>query len=214
MPEGQAADRPLPARHEFESLVRRLDAAASADIAACARAAAAQTAAAPAEAEWALAGLPAALRVTALLLHHGCGWADALIGEPALAKRCGRLGSEFHAERQAAYIHALRHLAQRRRSWSAVMRAPPELCRERAGAPAHAAARSDPSPAPPERDWATTIAWLAAQRIWLDASQCAALEHLQSRVACGSAPDPAEAAWLREMWWRIELRASPPAPDA
>jgi hypothetical protein len=215
------ADTPDPAEAglaQFRSLIAQLDAAAQTDLAASQRAGT--------DADGAgggLAGLAAALRLTALLQRHGCGWADALAGEPSLAKRCGRLGSAFGAERQAAYVHALRYLARRRRVWSAVVQVPSALRREPGAAavrpvpPTDArprpGARADRTPAPPEGDWASTIAWLAAQRVWLDASQCAAVEYLASRIAEGAAPDRAEAAWLREMWWRVELRAAQPTED-
>lgn len=207
----QAADVVrVEARRELQVLVRYLDAVAAADRAACQSGE---------DGGRRLAGLGPALRITALLLHHRCGWADMLTDEPALAKLCGRLGSEFRAEQEAAYVHALRHLARHGQRWSALMRVPAALCGVLQTPPEafpepRAATRTDtpvqPSHPPPEGDWAMTIDWLIIQRAWRGERERARLHALAAQTIVGGTPDDADAVWLRELWWQAELLTTVP----
>lgn len=101
------------------------------------------------------AGLAAAGRLHDLLARHRFGWGDLLPDDSRLAKLCGRLGSDYPAEREAAYDHAVRLILRRRTSWSALARLPEPLRQPPVGPPA------GPSAGPPKQV-APQPAWLAA----------------------------------------------------
>lgn len=214
----EAAQDPLACR-ELQALVRQLDAAAAGDCATLQIGGDGQDGPAP---DRPLNGLAAALRVTAWLLRHRCGWADVLIEEPALAKLCGRLGSAFDAEQEAAYVHALRYLVRHRRSWSTLIRMPAALGgvpgqrllqdvatpRGQPGAAPWAEIPVQPCHPPPEGDWATTVAWLIEHRAWRVAGERTLLDGLAAQLAAGEEINDADAVWLRELWWQAELLAA------
>jgi hypothetical protein len=168
-----------------------------------------------------LAGLPLALRLTALLLSQRRDWADMIADDAMLAKLCGRLGSAFAAEQEASYVHALRHLRRRRTRWGAVLRCPADFgegvghaARGPDVAPGAPAAARTPGPsrhAPPEKDWLTTIERLIALQAWRDESELLLLRSLAAQGAPDAALNAADVVWLRDLWWDTELRA-PLAP--
>ena len=81
------------------------------------------------------AGMAAARGLNDLLIRHALVWDDVVAPGSRLAKLCGRLGSDYEAEREAAYDHALRLLLRRRATWSDLVRLPETLMREAAGRP-------------------------------------------------------------------------------
>ena len=154
-----------------------------------------------------LAGLPLVRRLTALLLAQRCGWADIVTDDPVLAKICGRFGSAFPAEQEAAYIHALRHLRRRRSSWQSVLRVPAVFGAAVPGMAAAAAASTTPSRAPPEDTWLATVEGLLARAIWHDESERLRLARLAARASADDALDDVDAEWVRDLWWDAEVRA-------
>ncbi len=76
------------------------------------------------------AGIAAATGLNDLLIRHELTWDDVVPPGSRLAKLCGRLGSEYPAEREAAYDHARRLLLGRRATWSDLVRLPASLACE------------------------------------------------------------------------------------
>jgi len=81
----------------------------------------------PAAAERRNAGITAATRLNDLLILHRLGWDDVVAPGSRLAKLCGRLGSAYAAEREAAYDHAVRLILHRGTTWSELVRLPERL---------------------------------------------------------------------------------------
>lgn len=165
-----------------------------------------------AEAERRSAGLAAAAGLHDLLARHRLGWGDVLPPGSRLAKLCGRFGSDYPAEREAAYDHAVRLILRRRATWSALARLPEALQRlaaEPAG-PNPGAASLPQAPPPPEQNWLATVQRLKACATWWTAAESALLEALDRRLVGGRSIGAADAKWLRDLWWEVELNDSEP----
>lgn len=159
------------------------------------------------------AGLAAATRLDRLLHRHHLVWDDIVAPGSRLAKLCGRLGSEFEAERAAAYDHAVRWLLSQNRTWSALVRLP-EAVAVAVPIEEHAALSAASLPGaeqaarvilPPDGDWMTSVQHLRQRAGWRSATECRWLLALEERLASGVAIDPEEANQLREIWWYLEL---------
>lgn len=85
-------------------------------------------------------GLVAATELNRLLVAHRLTWDDVAGAGTRLAKLLGRLGSEYPAEQEAGYDHAVRVILGRHSRWSLLIRLPPWLPE-----PRHA-----PTPPPPQ----------------------------------------------------------------
>jgi hypothetical protein len=59
--------------------------------------------------------------------------------------------------------------------------------------------------APPEADWITTVRRLNARAAWRSDTEHILLESLAHSLADGQPIEPAEARWLRDIWWHAEL---------
>ena len=161
-----------------------------------------------AEVELHRAGLSAAIGLNELLIEWGLGWQDVVI--PAggrLALLCGRLGSAYEAEQEAAYLHAVRLIRRLGGPWSRLVHLPEGV----AGAPAAIALQA--SVLPPEEDWPSTVASLLSRNAWRSEAEHGLLEALGPRLAAGKAPTAEEARRLRDMWWSAELNAPEPVSE-
>lgn len=159
------------------------------------------------------AGLAAAAGLHDLLARCRLGWDDLLPPDGRLAKLCGRFGSDYPAEREAAYDHAVRFIVRGGATWSALIRLP-EALRRPAAAPANPIPfASVPAPPPPEADWLTTVRRLKARAAWWTTTQSAFLDAAERNLADGGAVGAADAKWLRDLWWEVELNdLDPPEP--
>lgn len=175
------------------------------------------------------AGIVAAAALNELLIQNRLGWNDAVAPGSRLAKLCGRLGSDYEAEREAAYDHAVRLILRRRATWSDLVRLPDALKRcpvetnrlARNGSREADAALETASPrfteaappvpdcpaniSPPEENWGTTIQRLYERVAWRSETEHARLDALQISLANGHALTKEDACWLREIWWYAEL---------
>lgn len=157
------------------------------------------------------------MALDALLTRNRLGWADVLAPGHRLAKICGLLGSDFPAEHEAAYRHALRLILLARSTWSALVQLPPGLDGAprlaRSEGPALLPDDDGPTPSAPEVDWLTTIRRLKARTAWRSAEERLLLEALEGRLAAGETIAPGDARRFRDMWWCAELN-DPAAEDA
>lgn len=151
-----------------------------------------------------LTGLAAAVVLSDVLRHHRLGWLDVMRSELRLAKLCGRLGSDFPGEREAAYVHAVRFIVAHHTSWSATIRFPATLHSE-PRRPSTLAESSLPRFSAPEGDWPTTVRTLRARSVWLSPGERQLLDAVESRFLTGGALNRGEAIRLRNMWWKTEL---------
>ena len=157
-----------------------------------------------------LSGMSAALRLNALLRERGCGWGDVVGRDAVLAKLCGRLGSDFAGEQEAAYVLAMRRIDRLGLRWSEIATLPTALLAAR---PVAAEAAEAPPPGdhhdyvhqPPDGDWPTTIAGLLLHVAWRDDDERLRLDALAAQVDAGGSVTDADAVWLRELWWQAEL---------
>ncbi len=164
-------------------------------------------------------GLAAATRLDRLLRRYHLVWDDIVAPGSRLAKLCGRLGSEFEAERAAAYDHAVRLILSQRRTWSALAHLP-EAVAAAAEIEADAMA-AEPfltgvpevglAIQPPDGDWMTSVQHLRQRAGWRSNAEYQWLLALEQRLASGAVIDPAEASQLREIWWYLELNT--PGPE-
>lgn len=167
-------------------------------------------------------GLAAAVALNKLLSRNRLGWSDVLAPGNRLAKICGLLGSDFPAEHEAAYTHALRIIAMGRSTWSALVSLPPGLDRlpdEDAASsspsadsnPTLLAELTEPTPSAPEADWPTTVMRLKTRMAWRSDAERLLLDELDSRLANGEPIATPDARRLRDMWWFAEL--NDPVPE-
>jgi hypothetical protein len=184
------------------------------------------------QAERRRAGIAAATSLNDLLIRHRLGWDDVVVPGSRLAKLCGRLGSAYAAEQEAAYDHAVRLILQRRTTWSELVRLPDRLkglpsaldravarrggaagAQPRRDAPAPAARPDAPSAShsfatsPPEADWITTVQRLKEHAAWRSEAEYARLDTLECRLFAGHAMGAEDAIWLRDLWWYAELHS-------
>lgn len=150
---------------------------------------------------WAF-GLAAATELNVLLVQHHFVWADVLGPTSRLAKLCGRLGSDYEAERASAYGHAVRLILRQETNWSKLILLPhallnPILPLETPALP--------PSEAPPEENWIVTVQRLNRRAAWRTHTEHIFLESLEHGLAEGQSIGAAEARWLRDIWWDAEL---------
>jgi hypothetical protein len=148
------------------------------------------------------AGLAAATRLNALLAQHHLGWHDVVAPGTRLAKLCGRLGSEYPAEREAAYRHAVRLILRSQTSWSALVGLPEAL-----SSPPAAIAPPPPAPdeTPPEESWIAIVRRLNRRAAWRTATEQTFLASLEDGLASGQDIGAVEAGWVRDIWWDAEL---------
>ena len=148
------------------------------------------------------AGLLAAIGLNELLIAQGRCWHEIVgASDGRLAKLCGRLGSSYQAEREAAYDHSVRLLQRRNRRWSDLVRLPPEL------AAACVRVTLPVSLLPPDQDWPATVAGLLVRAAWRSPPEHDLLQRLQLRFEAGGAVGAEEARQVRDMWWSAELDA-------
>ena len=151
-------------------------------------------------------GLAAAVGLNQLLVMHGIGWDAVVAPDSLLVKLCGRLGSAFEAEREAAYAHALRFILRHRTTWSDLVRLPNgSPGRPPPVKPVAAPNVSRPSVPPLEEDWNLTVERLEARCTWRSDAERALLETLEIELASGEALSLAAARWLRDIWWWADL---------
>jgi hypothetical protein len=167
-------------------------------------------------AEAAQEGLPPARAIDALLRHNRLTWHDLLPHHPTLAKICGRFGSDYPGEWEAAWRHAVRELHRRHDSWPTAVVLPAMLAPPRPGdddapppAPATPPVFYEPrkrreAPAP-DGDWLTTIRGLLQRAAWRTGGERDLL-HDMERVALGGGDlAAAHRAVVRDIWWHAEL---------
>jgi hypothetical protein len=167
-------------------------------------------------AEAAHEGLPPARAIDALLRHNRLTWHDLLPRHPTLAKICGRFGSDFPGEREAAWRHAVRELIRRHDSWPTAIVLPATL--------APPPPRDDDAPMPvpatppvfyeprkrreapaPEGDWLTTIRGLLQRGGWRTEAERDLLHDLERMALAGDPLADAHRALVRDIWWLAEL---------
>jgi hypothetical protein len=156
------------------------------------------------------AGLAAATRLNALLMQHHLVWDDVIGAGSRLAKLCGRLGSDYEAERASAYGHAVRLIRRRETNWSALVLLPHPL--PNVPGPAEISVLP-PTEAPPEENWIVTVRRLNRRAAWRTDTEHIFLESLEHGLSEGHAIVAAEARWLRDIWWDAELN-NPEPEDA
>lgn len=155
-------------------------------------------------------GLAAAVELNSLLLRHHLVWDDVAGSGSRLAKLCGRLGSDYQAERAAAYHHAVHLIRRRRTTWTALVLLPEALLTE---ARPTAAPPPPPGEAPPDENWIVTIRRLNVRAAWRSDAEHIFLESLEHGLAEGQFIGAAEARWVRDIWWEAELN-NPEPEDA
>ena len=165
-------------------------------------------------AEAAQEGLPPARAIDALLRHNRLTWHDLLPHHPTLAKICGRLGSDYPGEREAAWRHAVRELHRRNESWPTAAVLPATLARPRPGdddapMPATPPVFYEPRPrreAPaPDGDWLTTIRGLLERGAWRTEAERDLLHDLECMALDDGQIAAAHRAVVRDIWWVAEL---------
>jgi len=177
-------------------------------------------------------GLAAAAALGDLLAFHRSSWAEVAVGPPRLARFCGRFGSTFPAEREAAYDYSVRLLARAGLTWSSAFRLPPPMSASGASrppqdapataVPAFAAVRGGrpgQSPVPhvpsaPDGSWAATLQGLLDGRALQSAEDRSFLVALLVAVAAGHQVGLQEARTVRNIWWAAEIDPPPSVPVA
>jgi len=160
-------------------------------------------------------GLPPARAIDALLRHNRLTWHDLLPRHPTLAKICGRFGSDFPAEREAAWRHAVRELGRRQDSWPTAAVLPAMLAPPRpddddtppppVAPPVFYEPRTRREAPAPDGDWLTTIRGLLQRAAWRTGGERDLLHDLE-RIALGGGPlAAAHRAIVRDIWWQAEL---------
>lgn len=169
-----------------------------------------------------VAGIAAAISLNALFIRNGLGWNDVVRSSNRLAKLCGALGSDFEAERAAAYDHAVRLIMRSASTWSLLVQLPVMLQNT---SPSHdrlhpkitAPVRmpkpiphpfQSPSLSPPEHDWITTVHRLQERRAWRSQEEHIFLAALEASLIEGHAPADEVARRIRNIWWWAELKES------
>jgi hypothetical protein len=151
-------------------------------------------------------GFAAATGLNDLLIRHRLGWDDVVTPGSRLAKLCGRLGSEYRPEQQAAYHHAVRLIMACGASWTELVRLPESVQR---AAPEPVVATASVF-SPPEEDWMHTVRGLKARAAWRSDGEHARLDALERELQAGHEVEPQDAVWLRDVWWHAELNNPEP----
>lgn len=167
-----------------------------------------------------IAGLAAAISLNALFIRNGLGWNNVVVSSNRLAKLCGALGSDFEAERAAAYDHAVRLIMRSASTWSLLVQLPVSLQNI---SPSHNRPHpkiaapvwmpkpiphpfQSPSLSPPEQDCVTTVHCLQERRAWRSQEEHIFLADLEASLIEGHAPADEVARRIRNIWWWAELK--------
>lgn len=158
-------------------------------------------------------GIAAAVTLNVLLSRYRAGWDEVVVRPARLARFCGPFGSDFPAEREAAYDHCVRLLLRSGLTWSSALRLPAAADAARSGRTANAPkSRPGPTtglptlhvPPSPEGDWQATLQGLIERRAWRSPENRKFLETLAALLARGHQIDLREARAVRNLWWSAE----------
>lgn len=170
-----------------------------------------------ASAEARFRGIAAAVTLNVLLSRYRAGWDEVVVRPARLARFCGPLGSDFPAEREAAYDHCVRLLLRSGLTWSLALRLPASVATADAAQAGWTedAPKSRPGPTAdlpmshtppaPDGDWPATLQKLIERRAWCSPEDRRFLGTLAASLARGHRIDLREARAVRKLWWAAEI---------
>lgn len=163
-------------------------------------------------------GISAAVTLNVPLSRYRAGWDEAVVRPAQLARFCGPLGSDFPAEREAAYDRCVCLLLRSGLTWSLSLRLPASMATADAAQVGWIkdAPKSRPGPtadlpmshAPPDGDQPATLQRLIERRAWRSPEDRRRLGTLAGSLARGHQIDFREARTVRNLWWSAEMTHS------